>query len=155
MSDADVQTVDRGPRQITRRVIVDAPADELFDLVADPHRHHEIDGSGTVQAKVTGPHRLSPGAKFSVAMTFKVVPYRITSTTTAFTENELIEWQHPMKHRWRWEFRALGDGRTEVTETWDYRDNKAAKVLELMRYPKQNAQGIEKTLAGLAARYHR
>lgn len=153
MSNRDVQTVDRGPRQVARRVIVEAPASQLFDLLADPHRHHEVDGSGTVQAKVSGPHRLSPGATFSVGMTFKVVPYRITSTTTAFVPDELIEWQHPLKHRWRWEFQAIDADRTEVTEVWDYRENKAAKMLELMRYPKLNAAGIDATLSGLATRY--
>lgn len=134
-------------------MIVEAPAAQLFDLLADPHRHHEVDGSGTVQSTVTGPHRLTPGATFSVGMKFRAVPYKITSTTMQFAPNELIEWQHPMKHRWRWEFRALDDDHTEVTEIWDYRENKAARVLELLRYPKQNAAGIEATLRALAARY--
>lgn len=153
MSAGTVQTVDLGPRQVARRIIVDAPARQLFELVGDPHRHHEIDGSGTVQAKVTGPHSLAVGDRFSVAMSFKAVPYKITSTATDVVPSEAIEWQHPMKHRWRWEFRAIDDGHTEVTEIWDYRQNKAARLLELMRYPKRNAAGIEATLRGLAQRY--
>lgn len=33
-----VTTVDTGPRQVSRRVEVDAPASAIFDLLADPHR---------------------------------------------------------------------------------------------------------------------
>ena len=42
-----VSTVDTGPRKVTRSVEVDRPAAELFAMVADPHRHGELDGSGT------------------------------------------------------------------------------------------------------------
>lgn len=134
-------------------MIIDAPAEQLFQMLADPHRHHEVDGSGTVQAKVTGPHRLAVGDRFCVAMSFKAVPYKITSTTTDVVAGELIEWEHPLKHRWRWEFRAIDDAHTEVTEIWDYRANKAARLLELMHYPQRNAAGIEATLSKLAKRY--
>ena len=43
-----VTTVDAGPLQVSRSVDVAAPASELFAIVADPRRHHEVDGSGTV-----------------------------------------------------------------------------------------------------------
>ena len=138
---------------MARSVVIGAPAAALFDLVADPHLHHQIDGSGTVQAKVSGPQRLSLGATFTVKMSYGKVPYTITSTTTEFVDNKLIEWQHPMKHRWRWKFRAIDADHTEVTEVWDYHENKAAKILELMHFPQRNAASIEATLAGLAARY--
>jgi hypothetical protein len=148
-----VERVDRGPRQVCRRIVVAAPASELFELVADPHRHHELDGSGTVQARIDGPSRLSVGAKFRVSMRLGRVPYRITSRTTAFVDDELIEWRHPARHSWRWEFRAVDDGHTEVTETWDYRRSPGARLLERMDYPRKNGEGIESTLTKLAARY--
>ncbi|MGH3678126.1 MAG: dimethyladenosine transferase, partial [Mycobacterium sp.] len=37
-----VTTVDAGPRQVSRSVEVPAPAAELFAIVADPRRHHEL-----------------------------------------------------------------------------------------------------------------
>ncbi len=64
-----VSTVDSGPRKVTRRVVVSAPASAVFALVGDPHRHPELDGSGTVRdVPVKGPHQLSEGASFSVGM---------------------------------------------------------------------------------------
>ena len=154
MTDAAVTTVDSGARRVTRQVLVHAPPAELFALVADPRRHPELDGSGTVRdAEVTGPDTLSKGARFSVGMKQYGVPYRITSTVTAFTDGRLVEWQHPMGHRWRWELVESEPGTTQVTETFDYSTAKSPRILELVGQPAKNAKGIENTLAALAARY--
>ena len=154
MTDASVTTVDSGARKVTRQVLVHAPAAEVFALIADPHRHPELDGSGTVRdVDVKGPDRLSQGATFSVGMKQYGVPYRITSTVTAFTDGRLVEWKHPMGHRWRWELVESAPGTTQVTETFDYSTSRSGKVLELVGQPGKNAKGIESTLTALAARF--
>lgn len=155
---ATVQKVDRGARTVARKVTVDAPVDELFAQVADPHRHGELDGSGTVQDKVSGPTAVSTGDRFSVAMKQYGVPYKITSRVTevvATGDHRVVEWQHPMGHRWRWELVSTGPETTEVTESFRYDTAKAPKVLELLKMPAQNAKGIERTLDKLAGRYRR
>jgi hypothetical protein len=152
-SPSPVTIVDAGTRKVARQVVVRAPAADLFALVADPHRHGELDGSGTVKETVSGPSRLSRGAKFSVGMKQYGVPYKITSTVTAFEDGRLVEWQHPLGHRWRWELVETEPGATQVTETFDYTTAKAPKVLELMKIPAANASGITKTLQSLATRY--
>lgn len=154
MTNATVTTVDSGARKVSRRVLVTAPAAEVFDLVADPHRHPEIDGSGTVRdVAVSGPDRLSDGAKFTVGMKQYGVPYKITSTVTAFEDNQLIEWQHPMGHRWRWELSETAPGTTQVTETFDYTTARSPKILEVLGQPAKNATGITSTLTALADRF--
>jgi hypothetical protein len=149
----NVSIVDAGDQMVSRRVVVDAPVKELFDLVANPHKHSEIDGSGTVHAAVAGPERIALGDKFSVKMSIYRIPYRITSTVTAFEENRLIEWQHPMGHHWRWEFAELGPEQTQVTETFDYRGVRHARFLKRFKYDKINGSGISRTLEGLRARF--
>jgi uncharacterized protein YndB with AHSA1/START domain len=150
-----VTVVDAGRRKISRAVEVQAPATEVFDLVADPHRHGELDGSGTVLDTVQGPRRLGRDARFSVKMKQYGVPYRITSRVTDFDDGRVVEWRHPMGHRWRWELTPLSAGRTRVTETFDYSqvDSLRAKGLELLGYPQRNGAGIEATLRQLQARY--
>jgi hypothetical protein len=148
-----VTSVDSGPRKVTRRVPVAAPAAELFDLVADPRRHSELDGSGTVHETVSGPERLGLGDRFSVGMTFHGIPYRITSKVIGFEENALLEWQHPFGHRWRWEFAEITPGQTQVTETWDYLGTRTARWLERGKYPQINAKGIRRTLENLHSRF--
>jgi uncharacterized protein YndB with AHSA1/START domain len=154
MTSSDVTAVDSGARKVTRRVQVAAPAADIFALLADPHRHPEIDGSGTLRdVPVTGPDRLSEGAKFSVGMKQFGLPYKITSTVTAFEDGRLIEWQHPFGHKWRWELSGTTPGTTEVTETFDYTTAKAGKALELFGQPGKNGDGITKTLEALVQRF--
>ncbi|WP_174722049.1 MULTISPECIES: SRPBCC family protein [unclassified Cryobacterium] len=152
-----VEQVEQGPRRIARTVEVSASSDDVFALVADPHRHGELDGSGTVRDTVSGPRRLSQGAQFSVAMQQFGVRYRITSTVTRFDDGRLVEWRHPAGHRWRWELTPLTPTSTRVTETFDYSTVPAAqgKVFELLGVPRKNAAGIEATLRQLALRYAR
>lgn len=150
-----VDAVDVGPRKVSRTVEVAAPAAEIFDLVADPRRHGELDGSGTVQDTVDGPPRLAKDAKFSVKMKQYGVTYRITSRVTEFADGRVLEWRHPLGHRWRWELAPLSETSTRVTETFDYSTvlSVQAKALELFRFPTQNASGIEATLRQLQARF--
>lgn len=148
MSDVIVETA---PDRVERRsIVVDAPASEIFDLLADPRRHHEIDGSGTVrEARVSAPPRLSPGAKFGMKMKYGV-PYTITNTVVDFVENEVIAWRHLGKHVWRYTLETTDDGRTKVTEEFDWRTAIFPPGLKLIKAPRDNAVAIEKTLARLA-----
>jgi hypothetical protein len=150
-----VTVVDSGPHKVSRAADVRAPAGELFAIVADPHRHHELDGSGTVVGTVTGPRQLSKDAKFSVRMKQYGMPYRVTSVVTDLADGRVVQWRHPLGHQWRWEFTPLPDGSTRVTETFDYSTvgSLHARGLELFGYPKKNAAGIESTLRKLQARY--
>jgi hypothetical protein len=152
-----VNVVDTGPRRIARSVEVAAPAEELYAMAADPRRHHELDGSGTVRQNITMPPKLAVGSKFSTHMKVLGVPYRITSTVTGLEPNELVEWRHPVGHHWRWEFQALSPTTTMVTETFDYHDagriKNAVGYYHLIGATKFNATGIESTLKKLQSRY--
>ncbi len=150
-----VTAVETGHRRVSRAAEVHAPAGELFDLVADPHRHGELDGSGTVTGTVSGPCRLTQGAQFSVKMQLYGVPYRITSRVTDFADGHIVEWRHPLGHRWRWELTPSSGDSTRVMETFDYSQVSPiyARALELLGYPERNATGIEATLRKLQARY--
>lgn len=152
-----VTIVDAGPGQVSRSIEVNAPVSELFAIVADPRRHHELDGSGTVGSNVRCPSELAPGAKFTTRMRMYGLPYRITSTITAIRPDELFEWRHPVGHRWRWEFTVLAPDRTLVTETFDFRDagplKDRMKYYQLTGFVKRNAKGIVATLTRLRDRY--
>lgn len=143
--------VEEAPDRVERRsIVVDAPASEVFDLLADPSRHHEFDGSGTVrEARMSAPPRLSPGAKFGMKMKYGV-PYTITNTVVDFVENEVIAWRHLGKHVWRYTLEPAGDGTTKVTEEFDWRPAIFPPGLKLINAPRDNAVAIEKTLVRLA-----
>lgn len=100
------------------QIVINAPAAQIFDLLADPRCHSLFDGSGTIQGSISGPVRLHLGAKFGMAMKIKV-PYRITNTVVAFEEGKRISWCHLMKWTWSYQLTDLGNGQTQVVETFD------------------------------------
>jgi hypothetical protein len=86
------------------------------------------------------------------------LPYRITSTVTDLKPDRLIEWSHPLGHRWRWEFEPVSPSMTRVTETFDFRDTGSVKdhlgYYAATGFAKRNAAGIEATLRQLSDRYN-
>ncbi len=124
----------------------------IFDILADPARHGDIDGSGMVLDVRKGPDRLALGVKFGMDMKLGPLPYRISNKVVEFEENRLIAWAHIGKHRWRYELEPLDGGeRTRVTETFDWSTARIPKAIELAGYPKKHPANMEATLARLAA----
>lgn len=140
-------------RQVSDSRIVGVPAAVLFGMLADPAQHPLIDGSGSVvAARSSGPRRLELGSRFGMDMKIGL-PYKILNTVVEFEEGTLIAWRHFYGHRWRWQLRDLGDGRTEVTETFDWSTARIGFLLELVRFPAKNLKGIRATLDRLVERY--
>jgi uncharacterized protein YndB with AHSA1/START domain len=135
--------------RVSSSTTISAPAAVVFDIIADPRQHPRIDGSGTVRASITGPDRLSQGAKFAMSMK-QGAPYKITSTVSEFTEGRRIAWTHPLGHVWRYELEPV-EGGTKVTETFDYSPVGAVRRAFLVAsgFPKRNLTGIEQTLVRL------
>jgi uncharacterized protein YndB with AHSA1/START domain len=134
-------------RTVSATTVVAAPPEAVFALLANPHRHHEFDGSGTVQRAVSGPERLALGDRFGMAMKIKL-PYRITNRVVEFEPDRRIGWCHAAKAVWRYELEAVPGG-TRITETFDYGGSPVAKGMELLGFPKGNAKSIRDTLRRL------
>ena len=130
--------------------VINATPEQIFELLTDPARHGEIDGSGMVQQARGDNQRLEMGSKFGMDMKLGFIPYRITNEVVEFDENRLIAWQHFGKHRWRYELEPV-DGGTKVTESFDWSTAVVPKAIELMGYPDKHQGNIEQTLERLAA----
>ena len=149
--ESQVEVVDTGsPWVISRSLVVKAPAEQVFEILANPRRHPDFDGSGSVRGAIAGPERLSMGAKFGMEMRL-FVPYRISSQVKEFDEGRRIAWAHVGGHRWRYELDPLPDGSTRVTETFDATTARSARALKLMDAYNRNTRAIEETLPRLAA----
>ncbi len=132
---------------VSRSTVVPFPPSAVFALLADPRRHADVDGSGTVRGRLRGPDRLAPGSRFGMRMRL-VVPYAITNTVVEFEEGRRIAWRHLGRHIWRWELEAVAEG-TRVTETFDWGPSLAPWALERLGVPARNARSIDATLARL------
>lgn len=125
-------------------------------MLADPRRHHEIDGSGSVQGSTFGPDRLALGSTFGMNMRIGM-RYRIVNRVVEFDDGRLIGWRHFAGHRWRYQLDPVDDEHTRVTETFDYStmSTTSARTIELLGFPGRNRRGIEATLRRLSALYER
>lgn len=137
---------------VSRSAIVPAPAQAIFDLLADPRRHKEIDGSGSIQsAQIDAPERLALNATFGMKMKIGF-SYKITNTVVEFEEGKTIAWRHFGGHIWRYILEPV-DGGTKVTEQFDWNTSRAPLILKLRKSPQENAKSIEKTLETLVKRF--
>lgn len=111
---------------VSVRRLIPAPPEVIFDLLADPDRHADIDGGGSVQRARSGGRRLGLGDRFGMEMRIGL-PYSILNEVVAFEENRLIAWQTgavgPLARVvggriWRYELEPV-EGGTMVTESWD------------------------------------
>jgi uncharacterized protein YndB with AHSA1/START domain len=144
-----------GSRTASGSTVVAAPPAEVFAVVADPRRHAEIDGSGTLRGVVDAPDRLELGSRFSMAMQMGV-RYTVTNRVVEFEPDRRIGWRHIGLHRWRYDLEPAGIG-TRVTETWDGTRYPAAAflVVRAMGFPGRAERGIQGTLQQLEEHFGR
>lgn len=139
---------DESRKVVWAQRLIPAPAERIFDLLADPGMHHVFDGSGSVRnAAASAPQRLALGAKFGMKMHI-VVPYRMTNTVVEFEEGRRIGWRHVGGHVWRYILEPR-DGSTMVTEEFDYSTNRSRPLLTAMKAIERNETAIVKTLENL------
>ena len=113
------EILETGNEQIkSARIVINAPAEKIFAILSNPHRHKEIDGSRTIQENISGPDKLVLGSKFGMKMRLGV-NYRIKNTVVEYQENSLIAWRHVGRWIWRYELVNIGPQMTQVTETFD------------------------------------
>jgi uncharacterized protein YndB with AHSA1/START domain len=151
MSDStDVVSVER---------VIAAPADRIFELLADPARHHDIDGSGSVRDAKGEPSRLQMGSTFGMTMHL-AIGYSTTNTVIEFDDGKRIAWQTApvgIQGRffggriWRYELEPA-DGGTRVRESWDISQEKGPvkSILRTAKAKDHTRTAMEKTLANIA-----
>ena len=71
-------------RKISGSRVIPAERNEIFDVLVNPFLHSEIDGSGTLRGKVSGPDQLSLDDTFRIKMKTWNIPYRITNTVVEY-----------------------------------------------------------------------
>jgi uncharacterized protein YndB with AHSA1/START domain len=115
-----------GTETVSVERVIPAPPEAIFDLLADPGRHRDIDGSGAVRDPRGDASRLQMGSTFGMSMRMGL-PYSMKSTVIEFEEGRRIAWQTTGPGRigsrvggriWRYELQPV-DGGTLVRETWD------------------------------------
>jgi hypothetical protein len=135
-------------RIVSAERVIHAPPSKIFDILANPYRHQEIDGSGTVvKPKAGTTTRLFLGATFAMDMKIKA-SYPTTNHVVEFEENHVIAWHHIAQFVWRYQLDEVADG-TLVRESFDYRKPWGLLIIPL-GWPAKNKTSMEQTLSRLA-----
>jgi uncharacterized protein YndB with AHSA1/START domain len=140
--------------------VINAPAAEIFALIADAGKHSSFDGSGTVD------HTTAPSIPLKLATTFSMrmrgrpetlfLPYTMNNKVIEFEEDRLIAWQPTALggliggRIWRYELSPV-DGGTLVRETWDVSQDRQRLMLKMGSMPKHAEDGMRATLERIAA----
>jgi uncharacterized protein YndB with AHSA1/START domain len=150
------ETPDSTRNVATVERLIKAPAATIFDLLADPSRHQEIDGSGTVKGTPEGSQRLELGSKFGMSMKMGI-GYSMENTVVEYQEDALIAWQPRPSvsvlgwfiggRIWRYEL-VPQDGGTLVRESWDISRERQPWTVRPMR--SKTVDSMTKTLERIA-----
>ncbi|MEX1216911.1 MAG: SRPBCC family protein [Acidimicrobiales bacterium] len=135
----------KAERQVSVSRVIYAPAEAIFNVLADPAKHPIIDGSGTLVGAKGNPPRLFLGAKFGMKMSFHAT---MRNKVVEFEDGKQIGWRHIGQHVWRYELEPV-DGGTKVTETFDWRPSPLPWLLERNNIPQKHPVSMEKTLERL------
>ncbi|KXP15071.1 polyketide cyclase [Tsukamurella pseudospumae] len=124
-----------------------APADLLFELIADPARQPEWDGNDNLAESAPGQRVRATGDVFRTLLTNGQVR---ENHIVEFDEGRLVAWRpapvgEPAPgHLWRWELAPLADGGTRVTHTYDW-----TQLHDEQRLPRARATTADRLAASL------
>lgn len=144
-------------RVVVSRVI-DAPAGDIFNLLTNPAKHREFDGSGFLRSEDRSFRISKVGDVFTMNMEGDHMggEYQTDNHVTAYDENKMVGWKtapagtEPPGWEWLWELSAQGPAATEVTLTYDWAKVTDKELLKKVSFPLVSKDQLEHSLGLLA-----
>lgn len=124
-----------------------APAERIFELIADPAQQPRWDGNDNLANAEAGQRVHAVGEVFTMTTTKGLVR---ENHVVEFEEGRRIAWrpaepgQRPPGHLWRWELEPLGATRTRVTHTYDW-----SQLTDQKRFERARATTADRLQASL------
>lgn len=146
-------------RSLTATRTVDLPPDRLFAVLADPHRHPELDGSGFVQSVDDAEVITGTGQKFRMNMSGPHMggDYQTDNHVVGYEENRLLAWKtapagtEPPGWQWVWELEGEDADRTRVSLTYDWSAVTDEGLLSKGLFPLLSQEQLDASIGNLAA----
>lgn len=138
---------------------INAPADKIFGLLADPRRHAELDGSGFIRSDDDAQPITGTGYVFTMNMHGDHMggDYQSDNHVTAYEQDKRLAWQtapagqEPPGWRWEWDLEPIAGDATKVTLTYDWSEVTDAELLAKLHFPLVPQSGLEESLSKLVA----
>ena len=141
---------------------INAPAETVFAVLADPTTHRAIDGTGWVRESLDGKRLTEVGQVFRMAMyhdNYGGMHYEMANRVEVFEPPRAIAWLPGQgaddAHLdfggwiWRYDLKPVGASRTEVTLTYDW-SRVPPSLREHIGFPPFDAQHLQNSLKHLA-----
>lgn len=145
--------------QISVQRTIDASAKDLFDVLTNPQRHAELDGSGFVRSDERTNRIQAVGDVFTMNMEGEHMggEYQTDNHVTAYDENKMVGWQtapagtEPKGWEWLWQLEPQGPDSTLVTHTYDWSKVTDEALLQKVKFPLVSESQLEDSLGNLAS----
>ncbi len=143
---------------ITVKRQIPAAANEVFDVLSNPHRHAELDGSGFVRGLEHGDRLTEVGQKFVMNMSGDHMggDYKTDNIVSAYDENKMIGWKtapagnEPPGWEWVWHLVSEGSDSTTASLTYDWSKVTDQALLEKIKFPLVSEGQLDDSLDRLA-----
>ena len=148
--------------RMTATITIQAPVQDVFDVLTDPSTHEAIDGTGWVRESLDGKPLIQTGQIFRMAMYHDNHPdknYEMANRVEAFEPPHAVAWQPGQGSDnanlefggwfWRYDLKPVGAAQTEVALTYDW-SRVPPSLREHIGFPPFDAQHLENSLKHLA-----
>ena len=137
---------------------IEAPAQDVFDVLTNPAKHVELDGSGFIRSVEHGDRLSHVGQVFTMNMVGDHMggEYKTDNHVSGFADDKLVAWKtapagtEPPGWEWMYELEAQGPKETLVTLTYDWSKVTDKELLRKVNFPLVKESGLEESLAKLA-----
>ena len=144
---------------VTVERVIDAPVDQVFDVLSNPERHQKLDGSGFVRSVDHADRIQEVGDVFTMNMEGAHMggEYKTDNHVTGYAKDKLLAWQtapagtEPPGWEWVWELEPQGPDKTLVRHTYDWSKVTDKDLLKKVSFPLVTEEQLEDTLGRLAA----
>jgi uncharacterized protein YndB with AHSA1/START domain len=146
--DKGMTTDDKAPRVVSASREIAAPAERIFELIADPAQQPRWDGNDNLSGAAAGQRVRRAGDMFTMTITTGAIR---ENHGVEFDEGRRIAWtpaeagRRPPGHLWRWELEPAGPSRTRVTHTYDW-----TRLTDDKRFKRAQATTADRLHASLA-----
>lgn len=144
---------------ITVSRTIDAPAADIFDVLSNPKRHLELDGSGFIRSDEKAERISKVGDVFTMNMSGDHMggEYQTDNHVTGYEKDKLLAWQtapagtQPPGWEWVWKLEPQGPDQTLVTHTYDWSKVTDKQLLAKNLFPLISQEQLQDSLGRLAA----
>ena len=145
-------------QKITVQRNIDASAADIFDVLSNPKRHVELDGSGFVRSDEKAERIKQVGDVFRMNMAGDHMggEYKTDNHVSGYAKDKLLAWKtapegtDPPGWEWLWELESQGPKETLVRHTYDWSKVTDKKLLEKVKFPLVTEDQLNDTLSRLA-----